>query len=225
MGYNDELSGAVVFDLETVACPDARDYLDPVEAPSNYKDPVKIAAYCEQTFAKRVEEAGLEPDLCEVVAVGFRHPEYATASAVYTRADVDEAGLLELAWEAIQGRRIVGFSVLNFDLPVLIRRSQLLGLRVPTVNLDRYRTPHVDLIERLTFNGKLTWRSLAFYCRRFAIPCEDATSGADIASMVAANDWAGVAAHCRSDVDKTAALAHRLGWLTVKAGSDFAEVL
>ena len=104
MGYNDELSNAVVFDLETVAAPSCETFLDPAKAPSNYKDPVKIAAYAEEKRAEQVAKAGLEPDLCEVVAVGFRHPESVGAANVYTRADVDEAGLLELAWEAVEFR-------------------------------------------------------------------------------------------------------------------------
>lgn len=229
MGYDNELSDAVVLDLETVAAPQCETFLDPVRAPSTYKDPAKIASYCAEKLTERVEKAGLEPDLCEIVAVGWRHPEKEGTATVYTRADVDEAGLLEMTWEAIHGRRIVGFNIFSFDLPVLIRRSQLLGLRVPSVNLDRYRSPHIDLLERLTFQGKLTYRSLAFYTRRFGVPCVDETSGKDIAQMVAASDWEGVRSHCRSDIDKTTALAHRLGWLTdlvpAKAGAEVAEVL
>jgi 3'-5' exonuclease len=214
MGYDNEFAGRqVVLDIETVGCPEAAAFLDPVKAPANYKDPDKIAAYCTDALTKQVEKASLEPDLCEVVAVGFRHPEYARASAVYTRLDGTESDLLALVWEAVDGRAVVGFNVLGFDLPVLVRRSQLLNVPHPTVNLDRYRTPHVDLLERLSFNGKLTYRSLAFYCRRFGIPCEDVTTGAEIASLVAAQDWPAVAEHCRADVDKTTALAVRLRWL------------
>ena len=213
MGYNDSLSGHVVLDLETVAAPGCAEWLDPPKAPSNYKDPAKIAAYVEEARAKQIETAGLEPDLCEVVAVGFRHPEHVTASAVYTRMDGDEADVLDYLWDAIRGRVVVGFNVLSFDLPVLIRRSQLLGVPVPNISLDRYRTPHIDLLERLSFNGKLTYRSLGFYCRRFGIDVPDSVSGAQVAALVAANDWPAVAAHCRADVDKTAALAQRLGLL------------
>ena len=215
MGYDSELSSAVVLDLETIASPGCELFLDPVKAPSNWKDPIKIAQHAEEKRAEQIARAGLEPDLNEIVAVGWRHPEREGTATVYTRADVDEAGLLEMTWEALHGRRIVGFNIFSFDLPVLIRRSQLLGLRVPSVNLDRYRTPHIDLLERLTFNGKLTYRSLAFYARRFGVPCDDQTKGADIAQMVAANDWEGVRAHCRADVEKTCLLAARLGWLTI----------
>lgn len=213
MGFNNELAGRIVIDIETCASPDAAAFLDPVRAPSTYKDPEKIKAYVKDKFAERVETAGLEPDLCEIVAVGWMCDGDDVAS-VYTRAEsTDEWSLVEDIWEAIGTRAIVGFNVLGFDLPVLIRRSQLLGVKYPDLNLDRYRTPHVDLLEKLTFNGKLTYRSLGFYLRRFGLPHDDTVTGADIAGLVAEGRWEAVGAHCRADVQGTAALARRLGWL------------
>jgi len=219
MGYEQEYANRIVIDLETVASPDAALFLDPVRAPANYKDEAKIAAYKSEKLAEIVGKAALEADLCEIVAVGW-WIEGQDGCRSYTRADLNEVGLIESTWAAIEAadtdfgvRTIIGFSVLGFDLPVLIRRSQLLDVRYPYINMDRYRTPHIDLIERLTFNGKLTYRSLAFYCRRFGIPCQDAIHGSEIGALVAANDWAGVQAHNLADVDKTARLAHRLGYL------------
>lgn len=214
MGYNDQYAGRIVIDIETVASPEAGTFLDPVKAPSNYKDAAKIAAYCQEKQTELVDRAGLEPDLCEVVAIGYRYNSDPIAT-VGTRKDGEEGELLTELWKHVDRRALIGFNILGFDLPVLIRRSQLLGVTYPDLNLDRYRTPHIDLLERLTFHGKLTYRSLAFYCRRFGIPCEDTSTGKDIAALVAANDWAAVAWHCRSDVEKTAALAARLHWLTV----------
>ena len=211
MSYNNELSGFVVLDIETVGCVDAGDYLSPVVPPANYKDAEKIAAWCAEKQAERISKAAVEPDLCELVAVGWQIAGNATFCA--TSEVNPEIELLRAAWEAINSRIIIGFYSLSFDLPVLIRRSQLLSVRFVMPNLDKYRTPHIDLFERLTFNGKITSRSLSFYCKRFAIASDDTTTGADIGSMVAAGDWAGVEAHCRADVDKTAALARRLGYL------------
>jgi uncharacterized protein YprB with RNaseH-like and TPR domain len=212
VGLDSEGADRIVLDIETVASPDAASFLDPVRPPANYRDEAKIAAYVKEKFAERVENAGLEADLCEIVAVGWMDEDYNTAN-VYTRHGSSEVMLLQELWEQIGSRAIVGFNCLGFDLPVAIRRSQLLGVSCPSLNLDRYRTPHVDLLERLSFNGKLTYRSLGFYLRRFGIPHEDTTTGADIARLVAANDWAAVVSHCRSDVQGTAALARRLGWL------------
>ena len=220
MGYNDDYAARTVLDIETVASPEAESFLDPVKAPANYKDEAKIAAYKTEKLAELVSKAALEADLCEVVAVGWWLERDGDAPTSYTRADMKEEDLLFSAWAAIESadadasvRTVVGFNCLGFDLPVLIRRSQLLAVPHPFINMDRYRTPHIDLIERLTFNGKLTYRSLAFYCRRFGMPCQDTIAGAEIGALVAANDWAGVKAHNLADVDKTARLAHRLAYL------------
>jgi hypothetical protein len=223
MGFNSEHTGRIVLDIETVACPDAAEWLDPIKAPSNYKDAAKIAAYAAEKLTEVVNKAALEADLCEIVAIGFMQTDVAaTQAAVYTRVDGDERGLLDLLWEAVGlDRSIIGFNSLHFDLPVLIRRSQLLGVPHPTLNLDKYRTPHIDLSERLTFHDTLTRRSLNFYCRRFGLDVpQDTHRGADIAALVAANDWAGVAEHCRCDVLKTAALARRLGYLPSEQTDD-----
>ncbi len=219
MGFNGEFAAKIVIDIETVASPDAESFLDPIKAPANYRDEAKIAAFKAEKLHDVIARAALEADLCEVVSVGW-WIEGQDAPSVYTRADLNETDLLFSAWAAIEladedagVRSIIGFNSLGFDLPVLMRRSQLLGVKFPFINLDRYRTPHIDLMERLTFQGKLTTRSLAFYCRRFGIPCDDTTKGADIAALVAAEDWAGVKAHNLADVRKTTALAQRLGYL------------
>jgi DNA polymerase elongation subunit (family B) len=218
VSYNNELTGQIVLDVETVGAPDCDGFLPDVEAPSNYKDPQKIAEYCSRERTKQIAAAGLDADLNEIVAVGFLHPEYATAGAVYTRAEADEGFLIEMLLNAIGDRCIVGFNSLQFDLPVLMRRAQYLGISCPEFNLDKYRSPHLDLLERLTFRGRLKMRSLSFYCKRFGIPHDDSVSGKDITQLVAENDWKTVADHCRSDVEATAALARRLGWVkTVSA--------
>lgn len=213
MGYDNDLSGFVAIDIETMASPDAAAFLDPVRPPANYKDPLKIAAYCEEKQAERIANAGLEADLNEVVAVGWRVLGVPAGTEVATRADATECQLLKAVFEAIGSRIVVGFNSLGFDLPVLIRRAQLLGIPYPELNLDRYRTPHIDVLERLSFHGKLTLRSLKFYGRRFGLPVPDETSGKDIAGLVAAGDWPAIEMHCAADVELTAALAARLGWI------------
>ena len=212
MGLNNEGADRIVLDIETVASPDCATLLDPVRAPANYKDPIKIAAYCEEKLVERIATAALEADLCEVVALGYCL-EHDPSINVVSRDEQDEGEMLAQLWDVVGHRPVVGFNCLSFDLPVLIRRSQLLGVRYPDVNLDRYRTAHIDLLERLSFNGKLTYRSLAFYCRRFGITVADTTTGADIAALVAANQWPEIAAHCHADVEKTALLARRLGFI------------
>jgi hypothetical protein len=211
MGMNDEGADPVCVDIETVAAPEVEAMLDPIRAPANYRDEFKKITYVQDKLAERVATASLEADLCEVVALGTQHvgrdPE------VLTRQDHDEAAMLEWFWESVGLRRFVGHNILQFDIPVLIRRSQLLGVKHPVVNIDRYRTPHIDTLQRLSFNGALTLRSLGFYAKRFGVGHDDPIKGSDIPQLVIDGNWQAIHDHCKSDLELTSHLAIRLGWL------------
>ncbi len=199
----------LVLDLETFALDEAAQFLEEPTAPANYRDPEKIAAFIADAKAKAVSRCALDPDLCRIVAISWDSDSGPYTN--YAENDIGERQLIITAWEAIKDETLIGFNLLAFDLPVLIRRSQYLSIRVPPLNLDRYHTPHIDLMERLSFNGKIKAHSLSFYCRRFGIDVPDETSGKDIDASVKAGDWQGVTAHCLADVKKTRLLAERLG--------------
>lgn len=206
----------LILDIETFALADADQYLEPVSAPANYKDPVKIEQYCVERRAELLAKCALDADLCEIVAIGWHRDIDAECRVLHRGTATDEAAMLRAFWNhAEDAAAMVGFNLLSFDLPILIRRSQYLGLPVPPLNLDRYKTPHIDLMERLSFNGKIKAHSLDFYCRRFGIACDDTHSGADVDALVKAGEWEAIAAHCRADVEKTRALAARLGYVTI----------
>ena len=205
----------MAFDIETVPMPGCAEYLtDPIEAPANYKDPVKIAAYIAAKRATQIAEAGLDLDLCEVAAIAG---ELIDSSWCRTREQWSEAKMLEAFWWHTRvlhsvGGDLVGFNCLGFDLPVLQRRSLYLGVPVPPLSVDKYRHDGIiDLQQVLTYGGKTTWRSLAFYCKRFGIPYDDSVTGEDITELVAGQDWAAVEKRCRGDAASTAALAARCG--------------
>lgn len=215
MSLNNERARRVIFDCETVSLPDCAQYLDLPKAPSNWKDPAKIKAYCEEKQHEQLEIAGLDPDLCEVVAIGWLE-EDETIPTVFSRELYSEAEMLTQFWSALDDRTTVGFNSLGFDLPVLLRRSLYLGSQAPMFVLDKYRTPHLDLQQKLSYNGLLKYRGLAWYCRRFNL-CQDLTDtakGSDIAQLVKDESWADVILHCQCDVLRTAALARRLGLIS-----------
>ena len=223
MGLNNEhahIAGRpwMAFDIETCPMPSCGDYLtDPIEAPANYKDPDKIAKYIEERRQKQIADAGLDLDLCEVVAVGIALP----VGIVYaqTRASNSEEDMLRGLWSFVKNAQaqagvLVGFNCLGFDLPVLLRRSLYLGIPTPQIAIDKYRHEGViDVAHELTFGGRMTWRSLAFYCTRFGIPYDDSVDGSQIAQLVASGQWDAIEGHVRSDVTATAALAARCGFI------------
>lgn len=221
MGYDNEYAMNplgrpwLAFDIETCPMPDCAQYLtDPIEAPSNYKDPAKIAAYVVEKRAKQIEDAGLDLDLCEIVAIAVR---FADRAFVQTRETTSEAEMVDGFWRFVRsvqrdGGVLVGFNCLSFDLPILLRRSLYLEVPPAPVALDKYRHDGViDVAHELTFGGRMTWRSLAFYCKRFGIAFDDSVAGEQIAQLVASGRWDAIAAHCEADVAATAALAQRIG--------------
>lgn len=203
-----------ILDIEAVGIDTASDYLEPIEAPGNYKDPKAIEKYIAEATAKAIDRCALDPDLCRIVALG--HGDATGSDHVILCRDEDtEAAALQAFWKHITNaagvvNTLVSFNGFSYDIPVLMRRSQLLGVEHPVLNIDRYRSPHVDLMQVLTFRGAIKAHSLRFYSSRFGLPVTDTHTGADIAALVKAGDWKAVEDHCLSDLAQTRFLAQKL---------------
>lgn len=207
------MSGLIV-DLEAVAIERAEDYIEPVEAPSNYKDAEKIASYIKEATAKAVDRCALDPDLARIVALGCGDVE-GNDAVMLCKDEAQEAAALRAFWGRVVNvagavRTLVSFNGFGYDLPLLMRRSQYLGVEYPVLNIDRYRSPHIDLMQRLTFNGAIKPHRLSFYASRFGYASADMTTGADIAALVKAGNWEAVEAHNLSDLAITRFLAQKL---------------
>ncbi|NIN00530.1 MAG: hypothetical protein GTO24_21340 [candidate division Zixibacteria bacterium] len=85
----------------------------------------------------------------------------------------NEAELIDAFWHnAVNHRlRMVGYNILNFDIPYLLRRSLDLGLWVPPkLNLRRYQIePICDLMQILAHWDSRRYKSLKFICNRYGI--------------------------------------------------------
>jgi hypothetical protein len=220
----------IIIDLETIPLAGAEAWLDPlpplepVTADKRLTDPVKIAASLTERAAaqateraleeaKRIAAMALDPDCCRIVALGTQ--KYLGPYDVELMADeFEERGILEQFWATVReygpDLQLITFNGLGFDLPVLMRRSMWHGLKCPQLSTDRYRSPHPDLYQRLTHQGAVKAHPLRFYRRRLGLP-DDPHTGANIAALVAAGDWAAVEAHCRCDLETTHKLAKTMG--------------
>ncbi len=216
MGYNNMNARRMIFDIETCPLPEAIEYLEAVEAPSNYKDPEKIAAYIAEKQADQLSRCALDPDLCRIVAIGSQaEGEDSVMADVVKGGDVDESTLLAAFWCSSEGLHLVGFNCISFDLPVLLRRSLYLSVPVPPIQVDRFKHPRVtDLLQVLSYNGSLKMRGLSFYAKRFGFPVVDTITGADIGLAVQQGRWDDVQRHVVADVEKTVLLAEKLGYFT-----------
>jgi predicted PolB exonuclease-like 3'-5' exonuclease len=218
MGLNNDKARRVIFDIETAPIDGAADYLEPVSAPANYKDPDAIARYVKDAAAKEVSRCSLDVDLCRIVAIGGWVEGYEPFAL--TEADcADETELVCYFWNTVEERHLVGFNCLSFDLPVLFRRSLYLGVKAPlhAYSIEpKWRPANVtDLQMRLSYNGAIRLRGLSFYCKRFGIDVSDTLTGADIGQAVADGRWQDVRAHVTADIQKTAQLAAKLGAFTL----------
>lgn len=216
----------MVFDIETVAIDGAAELADAISAPANYKDPEKIAAYIIEARRAQLERASLYPWTARIVALGTIDMTDVEEVSICP-SEVEERQAIDRFWQRATYsdvgievlRPLVGFNVLKFDLPVLMARSRLLGVRYPKVDLTPWKSKHVvDLAWELTFGQprEIQLRSLKWFAKRFDLPSDDTVSGADIAGLVAAGNWDAVRAHCLSDIRTTKALAERLG--VIKGG-------
>lgn len=200
----------VILDIATTAWTDAGQFLEEPTAPANYKDPAKIADYISHAKVSALLTAGLDLDLCRVTALGFHDEDGATVRLAKTEAD--EAGLLA-ALADIGDDILVTFNGFRFDLPVLMRRCLYLGLPVPTWSLDKYRSPHIDLWSRLSFNGSIQVKSLSWYVRRFGwTDLVKPLTGAEEADVPNSGRWDELAQSVRHDLEATRRIASKLGF-------------
>lgn len=219
----------IVLDIETIGHPDAAQWLEPLpaaEAPSNYKDEAKIAEYIKkanaEAAAKRDDKLGLDPDCCVTCAVGWHVVGGGDPTVDVCQNEAQEAEALKRLADAYaapngqQETRIVTFYGRQFDLPVLMRRAMYLGVKFPAWSLDRYRSPHIDVWDALTYQGALrTAHSLQFYCKRLGIATGDPFNGAQVSQLAKEGRWDDIKAHCIADIGATHALANKLGLLRI----------
>jgi hypothetical protein len=218
MGLNNEDSyrRSLVFDIETAPITDAATYIDTSSfaAPSNWKDPEKIKANVEEQKATAIGKAALDPDLARIVAIGLYTDDSNFSVSIADTAQ-QEITAIELFWESLGPYpypRLIGFNVLGFDLPVIIRRSQYLGIKTKPLQMGKYRHQDVDdLMTILNFDGAIKTHSLKFYAHRFGVLVPDPVDGKDIGALVEAKDWPAISNHCKADLFTTAALARKLG--------------
>lgn len=206
-----------VLDIETTANPQAVDWLDPVKPDARLVDPVKIAASIAEKTAERNEKLALDWDCCRIVALGYVDVGGNEPICDLAGSPAEEAYALGSFWRSYRQMRVdslVTFNGLKFDLPVLLTRSIDLGVEHPKLNLNRFKTPHVDVWQWLTRDGARQFpHSLSFYARKYGFTTLDKVDGKDIAALVAAGEWEKVREHCLSDVGLTHALAMKFGLL------------
>lgn len=203
----------LILDLATAALPDAETYLEgTVKAPNNYKQQEAIDAYVAGKKAERLAEAALDIDLARITALGFAIGPNVIDVRV-CRDEADERLLIEdVAALLTPMPTIVTFGGFNFDLPLVMRRAKYLGVTFPVINLDRYKSPHLDLCEIMSERNPNRRRSLGFYVKRMGwTDLTKLLSGAEESQVPQTGKWDELESSIRHDVTATYRLAEWMG--------------
>ena len=175
------------FDIETRALPEACALMPEPKAPANFKDPDKIAAAVAEKKAEQIASAALDADYGQIVSIGYaiNFPEDHIVDPPVTvllntgQPGKTESDLIVAFWKRFAecDGRCVGYNILNFDLPYLLRRSFALGVRpLVFLNMARYRTePVTDLMAILYNWGNDRYKGLKTVARLYGLPndCPD----------------------------------------------------
>lgn len=203
-----------IIDIATAGIEDAAQFLEPVQAPANYKKPEAIAAYVAEKTAEQAERSGLDVDLCRITGIGVKTPsESWVATATCEQEEKDVLGAVAaLIHKQGENAPLIGFNAQKFDWPVLMRRALYLGVDFPVINLDRYRSPHVDLFAKLTNFGQLPGHSLRFYAARLGwLDIHKPLMGDEEARVFETKKWDELSDSIQHDVTATERLAKWLG--------------
>jgi len=177
------------FDIETVANPKAVKMLPEPTPPKNLKDPHKIEAKIAQLKKDQIAKAALDPDTALVKAIGWRwgvHGEDIIKVIKPTKAK--ERALIVSFWDALKLSRglSVGYNIIGFDYPVLLRRSMELGIK-PNIFPDM--SPYAlsstyDLMYVMYGKPVPKGKTQKWMAYRYGIDQNfDDRSGGDVASM------------------------------------------
>jgi len=215
-------------DIETRSNPDMLQFLPTFthptvdDAPPSAKASAsKLQRWLDQEMERRkkkvggaVEKMPLDVDYCRIVALGYARDDDEILTATCVDPESEE-GVLRLFWTALaNSSRPCGYNILGFDLPIILRRSWVLGV-VPTKLLDlrRYSTAYtVDLMQVLYNWGAAPGptRGLKAVAAMYGI--ENAYPELD-GGKVALMSEEELRVYCANDVRMTRELAQRMkGW-------------
>lgn len=176
------------------------------EAPSNYKDPLKIEAYKSDKLEERRGKMALSPMTAVVVCIGWQMWEDDEAQVLETPS-VNREGekvLMRRFGDALRAGGAddylwLGWCVRRFDLPFLIARSIITQVEVPKLPMPRNWQKVVDLSQDLGMEGTLSqWQ----YLMGGGFKEHD---GPELAALSIAE----LAEHCRQDVHDATEMARR----------------
>lgn len=226
-----------IFDIETGPLPDDQLFslvepfpefreFDPDSVKcGNLKDQEKIAAKIAEARAahngsyQRAKaeyeretrgKAALSALTGRVLAIGIR----ATNTNESQILEGDETEIVGRFLRGMAGKHsLVGYNIHGFDLPFLVQRAYILGLKVDrSIFLDHgryWKSQFIDLMQLWCAGGRTTFPKLDTVLKACGLPTKNG-DGADFAALYAADKEAAIA-YLKNDLEVEYQLAVRMG--------------
>jgi predicted PolB exonuclease-like 3'-5' exonuclease len=207
----------IVFDIETIPQDEAKLLALAPEftAPANLRDPEKIAAAIARKRADYIADAALNWKTAEVVLIGAGDDTQIQSFTAGTEKEL-VGGFLALLGDALaDGVAVGGHNVKGFDLPMLVNRARVHGLKVPMTVFSFWKgrpTWHeyiFDTLEILSFGRSYDGNGVDDVARVFGLPAK-LGHGGDFPMLWRA-DRAGAVAYNRRDVEVEIEIARICG--------------
>lgn len=213
----------IIFDIETCAYPVESLSESQQEYLLRYSEKETEEEKKTQKRDDAIRYLSLYPLTAKVIAIGIYHVEKEKTFVYYESNEPEEwmseekqiqyKGLTEKEmiqsfWRIVDFTdQVITFNGRNFDIPFLMMRSALLGIR-PTKNLMGKRfdsSNHIDLLEQFTFYGVTRKFNLDFYCHAFGVDSSKAkgVSGMEVKNLYEAGRIKDIAVYCAADVNAT----------------------
>jgi DNA polymerase elongation subunit (family B) len=215
----------IVFDIETCAYPfeslaeSQREYL------LRYADKEPDSEKRQMMIDDAVRYTSLYPYTSKCIVIGIFDIEKEKSYVYYERESVkvgeewtsedgkvfykglSEKEMLESFWRVAKVvDQFITFNGRNFDVPFLMMRSAMLGVKVSRNMMGyRYGDEHIDLLEQFTFYGATRKFNLDFYCQSFGIesPKSKDISGMEVKNLYEAGRIKDIAVYCSKDIYAT----------------------
>lgn len=191
------------FDIETVKGTVDITSKD-IKAPSNYTDPVKIAAYQSKKIAEIHDKAGLNSFTGKICCIGWAIDD----EPVQYLVGIDEEKLIREFTEAIgvNFTTWIGHNILIFDLPYLYHRAIKYGIKelkniMPETSRGEFTADTMKLVNPTDYKSMV---SLDKCCKYFGIKTpKDGIDGSMVQGIYDAGEFDRIGRYCVADVEAT----------------------
>ena len=168
----------IVFDIETIPQDEAKLLALAPEfmAPANLKDPAKIEAAIAKKRADYLADAALNWKTAQVVVIGAGDDTGIQSFTADTEKELVTEFLWMLAGALGDGVAVGGHNVKGFDLPILVNRARVHGLKIPATLLSFWKgRPQwaeniFDTLEILSFGKSFEGNGVDDVARVFGLP-------------------------------------------------------